>query len=395
MIQAFSTSYIPKIEFGCGLINKVPEIIRRYGKNGLLVTGHRSFMASNNWAKLEAHAAKLELNLLHLSVEEEPSPQLVDDAVAKFKNTDVDVVVGLGGGSALDAAKAIAGLLRIDHSVMDFLEGVGPELAYTGPAVPFIAIPTTAGTGSELTKNAVLSVRGKDGFKKSFRDEKLLAKEVIVDPELLSTCPTGVIAANGMDALTQLLESYVSCRSNKFTDALALSGLDSVRQGLPSWYTNGGPNLEAQSHMAYGSMLSGITLAHVGLGSVHGLASPLGAFYPIPHGVVCGTLVADATRINIDGMLKREPDNPALQKYAHAAEVLTAKQYDSMESAQQALIDCLYEWKQLFELPGLARYGVQADDLDYIVANSRGSSMKTNPIVLTDTEITAVLTACL
>src|SRR5690606_15653417 len=169
---------------------------------------------------------------VHFRVEGEPSPQLVDDAVRELKDAGIESVAGIGGGSVLDAAKAIAGLLRVGNSVMDYLEGVGPELPYQGPALPYIAVPTTAGTGSEATKNAVLSVRGKNGFKKSFRHELLVPQYAVVDPDLLATCPRELIAANGMDALTQLLESYVSTKANPFTDALATSGLAAVRDGL-------------------------------------------------------------------------------------------------------------------------------------------------------------------
>jgi len=245
--------------------------------------------------------------------------------------------VGIGGGSALDAAKAIAGLLRVGDSVMDYLEGVGPEKPYTGPAVPFIAVPTTAGTGSEATKNAVLSRHGRDGFKKSFRDERLVAQHALVDPDLLIGCPPELIAANGMDALTQLVESWTSLRANPFTDALALSGLEAARDALLPWYENaGGPadiTEAARSRMAYASLISGITLAQVGLGAVHGLASPLGAFFPIPHGVVCGTLLAEATDINIRAMRERDRHNPALARYARLAEILLGLERASAAAA--------------------------------------------------------------
>ncbi|MDH5327391.1 MAG: iron-containing alcohol dehydrogenase [Gammaproteobacteria bacterium] len=395
MIPTFSTSHLPGLDFGCGVFQKTATVVQRYGQRVLLVTGGRSFQESKNWSKLQELAAQSSLSMKHFQVMGEPSPQLVDSAVQQFKFDEIDVVLGIGGGSALDAAKAIAGLLRLNHSVMDFLEGVGPEIPYPGPAVPFIALPTTAGTGSEMTKNAVLSVAGKNGFKKSFRDEKLMAQQVLLDPDLLSTCPAGVIAANGMDALTQLLESYVSIKANPFTDALALSGMLSVRQGLIPWFAAGHAHIEAQTHMAYASMLSGITLAQVGLGSVHGLASPLGAFFPIPHGVVCGTLVAEATRVNIQAMLQREPNNDALSKYAHAAEVLCGKRFSSKEAAWEALMQCLQDWKVQLGLPGLGQYGVSGTDVDDLVKNARGSSMKTNPIELTDEEIGALILSCL
>ncbi|MDQ1363842.1 MAG: hypothetical protein QG652_1704, partial [Pseudomonadota bacterium] len=279
---------------------------------------------------------------------------------------------------------------RVKNSVMDYLEGVGPELPYNGPAVPFVAVPTTAGTGSEATKNAVLSVQGKDGFKKSFRHDKLVAEYAIIDPSLLASCPAEIIAANGMDALTQLIESYVSTRANPFTDALCISGLRAARDGLLALYENPASK-QAQYHMAYASMQSGICLAQTGLGSVHGLASPLGAFYPIPHGVVCGTLVAKATEVNIEAMLHRESANPALDKYARLAEVLLQKRVHNKHEAWDSLCRLLHDWTQQLKLPLLSAYGLDESGLDHVVANSRGSSMKTNPIVLTDAELYGLL----
>ena len=326
-----------------------------------------------------------------MSVSSEPSPQFIDNTVEQYFDCQIDVVLGIGGGSALDAAKAIAGLLRVNRSVMDYLEGVGPELPYQGPAVPFVAVPTTAGTGSEATKNAVLSAKGKEGFKKSFRHDKLVAEYAVVDPDLLDSCSQEVTAANGMDALTQLIESYVSTKSNILTDALALSGLQAVNEGLLPLYNRSGELSKARERMAYAALLSGITLAQVGLGSVHGLASPLGAFYPIPHGVVCGTLMAVATEANIKTMLQREPQNPALDKYAKLGEMLSQQKFVTRESAWNGLIDVLTQWTDQLKLPSLANYGVREDELEHVVKHSRGSSMKTNPIVLTDGEIRGIL----
>ena len=207
IIQPFSIARLPRIEFGHGTFGKLPKLIGQYGNRVLLVTGEQSLQATDNWAWLHAELKEHAIEWCHCTVSGEPSPELIDMAVAQHASDNIDVVVGIGGGSALDAAKAIAGLLRPGHSVMEYLEGVGPERTYEGPAVPFIAVPTTAGTGSETTKNAVLSVRGKEGFKKSFRDDKLVAEYAVVDPDLLISCPAELIAANGMDALTQLMES--------------------------------------------------------------------------------------------------------------------------------------------------------------------------------------------
>lgn len=387
MLNAFSIARLPRIEFGNGALAKLPGICARYGRRLLLVTGARSLRATPFWERITGDLKADGLSWDHFAVDGEPSPELVDRAVHAYRDSPVDTVVGIGGGSALDAAKAIAGLLRVRRSVLDYLEGVGPELPYEGPAVPFIAVPTTAGTGSEATKNAVLSVQGPQGFKKSFRDERLVAQYAVVDPELLASCPREVIAANGMDALTQLIESYVSIRSNPFTDALAIGALRAARDGLLPWYEGGAGADAGRQSMAYAALVSGITLAQTGLGSVHGLASPLGAYYPIPHGVVCGTLVATATEINIRAMLAREPDNPALTKYTRLGEVLCKRRYRGPQEAREALVQHLSEWTERLGLPSLSRYGLIASGIGDMVAHARGSSMETNPIVLSDEEI--------
>ncbi len=389
-ITPFSVSRLPRIEFGAGVLSKLPTLARSFGSRALLVTGAQSFCATSHWPDLIAALQEHGIAWQQVQVNGEPSPKLIDEAVRAHRDTHFDVVIGIGGGSALDAAKAIAGLLQPGNSVMDHLEGVGPELAYHGPTTPFIAVPTTAGTGSEATKNAVLSVQGTDGFKKSFRDEKLVAEYAVVDPDLLASCPPGVIAANGMDAFTQLLESYVSSRAIPVTDSLAWGGMKAARDGLLALYADSG-DAEARCRMAYAALVSGITLAQVGLGSVHGLASPLGAFFPIPHGVVCGTLVAAATRINIEAMQTREPHNPALEKYALVGRLLSRQQNLSQAEAHVALIDTLDQWTTALSLPRLAHHAVQAADIARIVAHSRGSSMKTNPVMLEDNEIAKII----
>ena len=393
MLQSvFSIGSLPRIEFGAGTFTRVPDIIARYGSRVMLVTGSRSFPSTSQWNDLISAFGERHISWHHITIDGEPSPQRIDDVVAGHAGTGIDVVLGVGGGSALDAAKAIAGLLRVQNSVMDYLEGVGPELPYEGPAVPLVAVPTTAGTGSEATRNAVLSKTGADGFKKSFRDEQLVAEYAVVDPDLLASCPPHVIAANGMDALTQLLESFVSLRANAFTDALSVSGLHAVRDGLLPWYKSPAEDTAtARSSMAYAALLSGITLAHCGLGSVHGLASPLGAFYPIPHGVVCGTLVANCTAVNIEALRSRSPDSIALAKYAEVAGILCNHSFTTHKAAWEALVRLLAEWTALLELPRLGDYGLDTSGLDHVVEHSRGSSMKTNPVVLTDDEIKTCL----
>ena len=393
MLPAFSIARLPRIEFGAGAIARLPGLAAAHGRRALLVLGAASFQRTPQWKGLQDGLRAAGIEWYETRVGGEPAPELVDGIVAEYRAAGIELVIGIGGGSVLDAAKAVAGLLQVPNPVMDFLEGVGPELPYPGPALPFLAVPTTAGTGSEATRNAVLSRPGADGFKKSFRDEQLVPYLALVDPDLLAGCPPELIAANGMDALTQLLESYVSLRANPFTDALAWSGLEAVRDGLLAWHADPAGNAAARSAMAYGALLSGITLAQVGLGSVHGLAAPLGAFFPIPHGVVCGTLVAAATRMNLEALRARTPEHPALAKYARLGELFCQHRFSNGTVAQEALVELLEDWTRRLQLPRLGAFGIGVGDLDRIAAHSRGSSMKTNPIVLSDEELKAVLRA--
>lgn len=396
MKNSFSIARLPRIEFAAGSFQRLPALIGHYGRNVLLVLGSGRFKHTEHWSWLLQALADKGIHVESCCVSGEPSPLWVDEQVAGFRQANIDVVVGIGGGSPLDAAKAIAGLLRIENSVMDFLEGVGPELAYPGPSVPFIAVPTTAGTGSEATKNAVLSIQGSEGFKKSFRDDALVAEYALLDPDLLASCPAALIAANGMDALTQLMESYVSTRANRFCDALGIDAIRAASEALLPWYSQAGDaqaNAVYREQMLWAALVSGINLAQTGLGSVHGLASPLGAFYPIPHGVVCGTLVAECTQVNIAAMREREPYNPALAKYAELATVICAQDFHDPAMAWQSLVDTLAAWTEHMQLPRLGSYGMDASGIAQVVRHSRGSSMQTNPIVLTDEELTGILQA--
>jgi len=373
----FTLARLPRIEFGAGTIRKLPAIAAGYGKHLLLVTGQRSFVESPAGEWLFGELKAQGFSWVHLRVGGEPTPTFIDETVANLRGSAIDAVIGIGGGSALDAAKAVAGLLKPGNSVVDHLEGVGPELPYRGPATPFIAVPTTAGTGSEATKNAVLSLAGQ--YKKSFRDDALVAEWAVVDPDLLATCPPELIAADGMDAFTQLLESFVSTRANPLTDALARSGLQAASEALLPLYAC--QFAEARAKMAYASLVSGICLAQTGLGSVHGLAAPLGAFFPIPHGVACGTLLAAATRVNIEALRERDPQSIALAKYDEVRRLLGASDLAAM----------LAGWIDHLGLPRLSHWRVAAADFPRIVANSRGSSMKTNPVELTDAEVARIL----
>lgn len=391
-IPAFSVARLPEVYFGAGQSAKIAEAVAQFGNKVLLVTGGRSFISTPRWRKLLSSLDACGIAWEQVQVNQEPSPELVDAAVARYRDSSIQAVVGIGGGSVLDAAKAIAGLLCVGNSVMDYLEGVGRGLIYLGPSVPFVAVPTTAGTGSEATKNAVLSVQGEQGFKKSFRHEALVARIAIIDPELLTSCPKDLIAANGMDAFTQLLESYVSINASPFTDALSRSGLEAFRDGFwLAWEADHPQQAQGFSRLAYASLMSGIALAQAGLGSVHGLASPLGAFFPVPHGAVCGTLVAEATATNIQALRIRDPQSAALKKYAEVARLFTGASIGKNDADTNALTELLRSWVDRLRLPRLSEFGMTEGHVQNVVANSRGGSMRTNPVVLSDDELAQLL----
>jgi alcohol dehydrogenase len=385
----FYIATLPRIAFGSGSLAQLPGFIAEFGNEILIVTGASSFTSSQHWPALTNELNGKGVRVHRVTVQGEPSPSLIDEIVHEWHGKPINVVVGIGGGSVLDAAKAIAALLPLGHSVMDYLEDVGRGLSYRGPSLPLIAVPTTAGTGSEATKNAVLSNQGAAGYKKSFRHEMMVAKLAIVDPDLLEACPAHLIAAQGMDAFTQLLESYVSLRANPFTDALAWSGLEAVAEGfMAAWH--GGNDVSARNGraaMAYGALLSGITLAQVGLGSVHGLAQPFGSLFAIPHGVACGTMVAAATRMNIAALRERQPGAHAIAKYARVGRLLAGDSQLSEVHACDRLVTVLEQWSTEMALPRLASYGVTEQDIPAIVAASRNNSMKSNPVLLHDEEI--------
>ena len=395
-LAAFTLARLPRVTFGPGSFAGVPRIVAGHGSRVLVVTGGRSLARGGRYDGLLAGLAAAGVTLVgEASVTDEPSPGAVDTIAATHRRAAVDVVLGVGGGSVLDTAKAVAGLLRVDAPVTDFLEGLPGARPWPGPSVPLVAVPTTAGTGSEATRNAVISERGPAGYKRSFRDERLVPADAVVDPDLLGGLGQEQIAGNGMDALTQLLEAYVSTRASAITDALAIAGLEAARDGLLAWHADpDGPGAPAaRSRMAYAALLSGICLAHAGLGAVHGLASPIGAQLPVPHGAACGATLAAVTEANVFALRTRAPADPALARFARLGRLLANRQADAGEEAIDALVDTLRDWTERLGVPGLGHWGVQPASIAGIVADARGSSMRTNPIALTDAELAAILTA--
>jgi alcohol dehydrogenase class IV len=288
----------------------------------------------------------------------------------------------------LDAGKAIAAMLKTSGAVKDYLEGVGTQNP-PGSTLPFIALPTTSGTGSEATKNAVLSEVGAQGFKKSLRHNNFVPDIALVDPELTLNCPPSITASSGMDAFTQLLESYVSTKANAMTDALAMSGLERIRKSLRKAYEDS-ENIAARADVAYASLLSGITLANAGLGVVHGFASSIGGFFQIPHGVVCGSLMGPANHVTLEKLRKEGNKTEVLAKYATVGKLFSKAAGKSEAYYADALITLIEEWTAIMKIPKLSAYGIGQEDVTKIVG---ATGNKNNPVALDQAELAAVLEA--
>jgi alcohol dehydrogenase class IV len=399
LTQSFLSQRLPRLRFGRGVRHELVERCRELGNRGVLVTGAQSLKQHAAGVALIEALLQSGIQWMPVEVHGEPSPHQLDQWVNDLQTLDAEFVLAVGGGSVLDVGKALAGLIKPGNRVLDHLEGVGPELPYSGPALPWIAVPTTAGTGSEATMNAVLSqpTQGEvAGYKKSFRHPDLIAHTALLDPDLLSDWSTRV-AEQALDAFTQLLESYVSTRASRWTDVLAWEGLSAFKVWVDSVMAANDAAQRKHAHrhhaaeLMWAAYLSGVTLAQAGLGSVHGLAAPLGAFSPIPHGAACGTLVAAATELNVKALRLRAPDDVALNKYTAVA-ALFLPEYGGAESdVLTRWIDQLHQITTKLGIQRLHHYGVDPKDFALIIANSRGSSMKTNPVLLYDDELMRLL----
>jgi len=386
MVKPFQFARIPKILFRTGLISGLPGIIKSYGRSVVLVTGKNNFLSSDQGIKL---LFDLEINNIDLDIVKisgEPSPEDIDHAVMSLGDKKVDVVAGIGGGSVLDAGKAISAMIHRRESVVDFLEVVGNK-EHPGTKIPFIAMPTTSGTGSEATKNAVITRVGIGGFKRSLRHDNFVPDLALIDPELTVRCPRDITAASGMDCFTQLTEAYLSDKSCEYTDALALEGLKAVRYSLVR-SCNDGYDIEARSGMAFAALTSGICLANAGLGVVHGFASSIGGMYKIPHGLVCGTLMAVSNEINVRELRKSNQDSAPLKKYALLGELFLGQSGKSESFYIDAFVSYLHDLTDNLNLPGLKNAGVLESDLNDIC---RITECKNNPVKLTVDDLHEIL----
>jgi alcohol dehydrogenase class IV len=386
MVKPFHFARLPLIYFGSGKISDLPAMVRQYGTSVLVVTGQRSFINSPNARALFSQFDESDIDYHHVTISSEPSPSMIDDIIMLYNDEKLDAVVSIGGGSVIDAGKAISAMLYKKGSVREYLEVVGDK-DHPGTKVPFIAVPTTSGTGSEATKNAVISRVGSDGFKRSLRHDNLVPDLALVDPDLTIDCPPEITAAAGMDCFTQLAEAYLSTRSNEYTDALAIEGMKAVHRSLTRCFYHG-EDVEARADMSFAALTSGICLANAGLGAVHGLAGTTGALFDIPHGVVCGTLMAAANELNVRELRKLSADHPSLKKYTALGRIFSDIRSRDDDFYIDYFIGYLNDLTEQLALPRLDRYGISQSDIHLICSQS---DVKNNPVKLTQEQMETIM----
>jgi alcohol dehydrogenase class IV len=386
MVRPFLFARTPKIVFGVGSIVELPALARTFGNDILLVTGGSSFMNSKHGEYLLHTFELMGIRYHHVVVSREPSPEIIDQTVIRHRETTIRLVVAIGGGSVIDAGKAISAMIGQTASVRDFLEGVGSK-EHPGTKIPFVAIPTTSGTGSEATKNAVISQIGTSGFKKSLRHDNFVPDVAILDPELTLNCPPDITAASGMDCFTQLVEAYVSDKATSLTDAMAFDAIGKLKSALPrAWRL--GLDIESRSDMSYAALVSGICLANAGLGAVHGFASSIGGLFNVPHGTVCGTLMAPANDMNVKRLREQNNESPALTKYAALGQLFSDETQKSPEFYIDHFIHVLYEWTEMMNINRLGKYGIMNQDIDKIIPLT---DLKNNPVKLSSEDLKEIL----
>jgi alcohol dehydrogenase class IV len=378
----FEFSTASRIIFGPGTLREVGPLAKEYGRRALVVTGRNPARAE----RLLAMVREQGLGAATFSVVGEPQIATVQAGVAQAKQQECELVISIGGGSVIDAGKAIAAMLTNDGEVLDYLEVIGRGKALARPAAPFIAIPTTAGTGSEVTRNAVLG-SPEHRVKVSLRSVSMLPKVALVDPELTYELPPEITASTGLDALTQVLEPYVCARTNPMTDALCVEGLKRAARSLRSACANGA-DLAARTDMSVTALFGGLALANAGLGAVHGFAGPIGGRFPAPHGAVCAALLPHVMGANVRALRVRQPGGDSLRRYDEAARVLTGKATATAEDGIKWVRELIVDLK----IPRLRTYGMKAEHaVELVEQAAQASSMKANPIVLSREELAGIL----
>ena len=384
--MTFDFATAGRILFGEGALDRAGSLAAGLGTRVLLVGGS----APARIEPLLALLANEGLPVQRIAVEGEPTVQLAVEGAEQARDFAADLVIGMGGGSVMDAAKAIAALLSNPGDPFDYLEVIGRGLPLSNSAAPLIAIPTTAGTGAEVTRNAVLAAP-EQRVKVSLRHASMLPRVALVDPELTYGLPQGITASTGLDALTQCLEPFVSHLATPLTDGFCREGMTRAASSLRRAYADGS-DVEARHDMALTSLCGGLALANAKLGAVHGFAGPIGGMFDAPHGAVCARLLPLVMEANVSALQARAPDSPALARYEEVAAILTGDP-DADGSEGVAWVRAL---GNELAVPGFTDYGMQESDLADVVAKAiPSSSMKGNPIALTESELTEVLARAL
>ncbi|MHC4458426.1 MAG: iron-containing alcohol dehydrogenase [Planctomycetota bacterium] len=378
----FEFATTTRIIFGPGAIKEVPSIASRMGGRAFVVVGRTLKRAQPLLEKLKEQGLEYEI----FNVPGEPTTDLALEALQRIRRAKFQFVIGIGGGSVLDTGKVIAALITNPGHLTDYLEIIGKGRQISQAPVPYIAIPTTSGTGAEVTRNAVLA-DVEHQVKVSMRSPLMLPNLAVVDPVLTYSMPPDITASTGLDALTQLMEAYVSNKANPLTDGICREGLQRAGQSLWKAYKHGS-NRNAREDMSLASLFGGLALANAKLGAVHGFAGPLGGIFSAPHGFICGRLLPFVMEINVKSLRSRAPDPEALARYDEVARIMTGK--DTAQAADGV------EWiqnlcKQL-KVPPLSTFGISETDIPMVVEKSKNaSSMKGNPIRLTEEELTEIL----
>jgi alcohol dehydrogenase class IV len=382
----FQFATATQIIFGAGALNQLTVLARGLGQSAFLVLG----AGERQRARVEELLAAAGVRVQVGRVRGEPTVQDVLGLVQSARAAGTQLVLGVGGGSVIDAAKALAALLPNPGDPLDFLELVGRGRALDKPSLPLIAVPTTSGTGAEVTKNAVLAA-SEQRVKVSLRSDSMLPRVALIDPDLTLSVPPAVTASTGLDALTQCLEPYVSCKSNPITDALSRQGLERGAGALRRAFRDGADR-DARSDMALVSLFGGLSLANAKLGAVHGFAGPIGGRYPAPHGAVCARLLPLVVERNVRALRARAPQHPALERYQDIARIFSGRaDADALDA-----VDWLGELVNALEIPRLSAYGLDAAAVPELVARAQvSSSMQGNPIVLTTEELALTLEAAI
>lgn len=388
LIMQFEFATATQIVFGEGALTQLPGLVRGLGTCAVVVTGRTGARAAAVFELLEKTGGIV--STITCQVPGEPTVDWVEHRVQAARGSGCDLVIGFGGGSAIDAAKAIAAMISNQGSLSDYLEVIGGGKPLTNPPVPVVAIPTTAGTGAEVTRNAVL-LSPMHKVKVSLRSRLLLARLALVDPTLTYDLPPELTAATGMDALTQLIEAYVSCRANPMTDALCAEGIQRAARSLRAAFEDG-RNATARRDMALASMFSGIALANAGLGAVHGFAGVIGGMFSAPHGAVCAALLPHVMAANIRALQARAAGAEALRRYDELGRLLT----DRPNATATDGINWVTALVTTFGIRRLSTYGVSEADIPHIVQQAaKASSMKGNPITLAPAELAEIVQAAL